>query len=367
MQVLTHSTRILGTLLVLGAALLTTGCLNRTPDQSGVSVSDDAGNSWEAAPDLQAENGNRPDVFPPMATTAVAAAPSKPDRIFTGTEDDLYVTSDAGKGWRQITDRLPDAAAVDVQDIAILSSEPNVVLVAGVSNGYGKVFRSVDGGRSFKAVFTTAEPKQPVNTVAFGQGRTIFAGDQTGNLFRSRDRGDSWQRVFSTESAISALAVSGRNLFVGTFGRGVFRSADAGNSFASASDGLQGQGVTVWSLAVGGGELYAGTQQGLFRTTDFGRSWREVNGPDAVRGALIQSVAVGGDTVYFASNAVVYRLSSDGTRFVPRQIDLAQSVSDIAPVSSARVYVSASSENLEQAGLFRNNLPVLQGVPAPAQ
>lgn len=366
MQVISHSTRIFGTLLVLGAALLTTGCLNRTPDQSGVAVSEDSGDSWQAIPDLQAENGSRPDVFPPMEATAVAAAPSKPDRIFTGTEDDLYVTSDAGQGWTLITDRLPDAAAVDVQDIAVLSSDPNVVLVAGVSNGYGKVFRSTDGGRSFKAVFTTSSPRQPVNAVAFGQGRTIFAGDEPGNVFRSRDRGDSWQRVFSTESTIRTLAVSGRHLFVGTSERGVFHSADGGDSFVAASNGLGGQALTVWSLAVQGGSLYAGTQQGLFRTGDFGRSWREVDGPDAVRGALIQAVAVGGDTVYFASNAVVYRLSPDGVRFIPRQIDLAQSVSDIAPVSATRIYVSASSENLDDPGQFRNGLPIVQGVADPA-
>ncbi|MEX2043690.1 MAG: hypothetical protein WD926_02225 [Patescibacteria group bacterium] len=367
MQAILHSTRIFGTLLVLGAALLTTGCLNRTPDQSGVAVSEDGGDSWKAVPDLQAENGNRPDVFPPMEATAVAAAPSKPDRIFVGTEDDLYVTGNAGQEWTLITDRLPDAKAVDVQDIAVLSADPNVVLVAGVSNGYGKVFRSTDGGRSFKAVFTTSAPRRPVGAVAFGQGQTIFAGDEPGNVFRSRDRGDSWQRIFSTESTVGTLAVSGRHLFVGTSDRGVFHSADGGDSFVAASNGLGGRALTVWSLAVGGGELYAGTQQGLFRTGDFGRTWREVDGPDAVRGALIQAVAVGGDTVFFASNAVVYRLSADGARFIPRQIELAQSVSDIAPVSAARIYVSASSKNLDEGGQFQNALPIVQGVSAPGE
>ncbi|HEY8109033.1 MAG TPA: hypothetical protein VIF43_03425 [Patescibacteria group bacterium] len=365
MEALQDSRRWIGTLLVLAAAFLSTGCLNQTPDQSGVFKSKDAGDSWQAIPDLRGEDGDRPDVFPPLQATAVGASPAKPDRVFAGTEDDLYLSNDAGKGWSLITDRLPDAGAVDVQDIAVLTSDPDVVAVAGVSNGYGKVFRSTDGGKSFRAVFTGADPQRAMSTVVFGQGRTLFAGDEDGNVFRSKDQGGAWQRVFSTESPVSALAVSGPHLFVGTFDRGVFHSADSGNSFENADEGLGDRSRTVWSLAVGGGSVYVGTQQGLFRSTDFGKNWRELNNPDMFRGALVQAVAVGGDTVYFASNAVMYRLSANGQGFIPRQLDLARSVTDIAAVSSGTVFVSASDKSLEGTGLFRDGLPVLQSGVAP--
>ena len=368
MQVLNHLKRVMGSVAVIGAALLTTGCLDRTPEQSGVSTSTNAGDSWQAIPDLQSDTGDRPDVFPPLEVTAVGASVAQPDRVFAGTEDDLFVTADAGKGWTSITGRLDKATAVDVQDILVSPRNPNLVYVAGVSNGYGKVFRSTDGGKTFRAAYTTATPKRSVNAVAFGSDdATVFAGDQEGNLVRSRDRGDSWQRVFSAGSAVSALATSGTNLFVGTFEQGIFHSANDGSSFRAVNRGLRNQARTIWSLAVGDGSLFAGTQAGLFRTTDFGRTWRAVNNPEAQPAARVQAVAVGGGTVYFASNSVVYRLSADDQRFIPRQIDLAQTVTDLFPVSASRVYAGASSKDLESAEQFRNGLPILQGGPVPGR
>ena len=68
------------------------------------------------------------------------------------------------------------------------------------------------------------------------------------------------------------------------FGPAVWKSTDLGASWGHSSDGLayeEGEEPikSVWSVAPGGGSLYAGVEPaGLFRSDDRGKSWRHVKG-----------------------------------------------------------------------------------------
>ncbi len=68
------------------------------------------------------------------------------------------------------------------------------------------------------------------------------------------------------------------------FGASVWKSEDLGASWTKSNAGLtypDGEDAikSVWSLAPGGGRLYAGVQPaGLFRSDDDGQSWRHVSG-----------------------------------------------------------------------------------------
>jgi photosystem II stability/assembly factor-like uncharacterized protein len=68
------------------------------------------------------------------------------------------------------------------------------------------------------------------------------------------------------------------------FGPAVWKSTDLGTSWSHSSAGLayeEGEEPikSVWSVAPGGGSLYAGVEPaGLFRSDDQGQSWRQVNG-----------------------------------------------------------------------------------------
>ncbi len=354
----TFASKILGSLIVLSAVLMSTGCLDRTPKQSGVFVTDDGGEGWRAAPDLAAPDANVPDAYPPLEVTAVGASAEAPDRVFAGTEDDLYRSTDAGRNWEEITGSLPQVKAVAVRDISIDPRAPGTVFVAGVSEGYGKVFRSTDEGKSFEAVFTGSVPGQAATAVAFGPDTTtVFVGDQEGNVYRSRDRGDSWQRVFSTESVVTSLAATGPHLFAGTLGSGVFYSPNTGDTFTPVNTGLPTDARSVWSMAVGNGGLYLGTEEGLFLTKDFGRSWRNVGNPLPEVGGRIQAVAAAGSQVFFGTNAVVYKVTPSGDRFVPRQLRLARNVTDLVAVSPERLYAGAHHRDFNFSERFVPGLP----------
>jgi len=91
----------------------------------------------------------------------------------------------------------------------------------------------------------------------------IFAGSN-GGVYRSYDRASTWTQVNNglTSSSILTIAVSGTDLFAGT-NVGVFRSSDSGSSWRQVNTGFSNPvNPVVWSLAVNGANIFAGTDGG---------------------------------------------------------------------------------------------------------
>ncbi len=139
---------------------------------------------------------------------------------------------------------------------------------------------------------------------------TLLVAFASGGLFRTENRGGSWEPLFDHESAmtIGAIAIGdadGKVLWVGTgeanssrtsyAGTGVFKSTDAGKSWRNM--GLPdshhiGRIVvdakspeTAWVAAVG--PLYSdGGDRGVYKTTDGGSTWRRTLFVDERTGAI---------------------------------------------------------------------------------
>ena len=75
--------------------------------------------------------------------------------------------------------------------------------------------------------------------------------------------------------SIGCFAVSDMNLFAGTQGSGVFLSTNNGTSWTEVNTGLTSS--FVYTLAVSGTNLFAGTYDGIFLSTNNGTSWTAVN------------------------------------------------------------------------------------------
>jgi hypothetical protein len=104
-------------------------------------------------------------------------------------------------------------------------------------------------------------------------GDVVLAGG-CGTL-RSGDRGNSWSLVDSISP--TCFAVQGATVFAGSDSAGVRFSSDAGISWAAVNDGLSDLHIT--SLAIAGGNLYAGTaESGVWRRSlsDFATAVHEV-------------------------------------------------------------------------------------------
>jgi len=117
----------------------------------------------------------------------------------------------------------------------------------------------------------------------FDSDRTLFV-ETRGNLFKSTDGGDRWQRLargLDTRSSMKGLVVSQQTpdaLYVATAGDGIYASQDGGETWQPASTGLENRDLNLLAIAPDDDQLLlaAGTERGIYRTADGGQSWATV-------------------------------------------------------------------------------------------
>jgi photosystem II stability/assembly factor-like uncharacterized protein len=149
-------------------------------------------------------------------------------------------------------------------------------------------------------------------------GTMIFAGTDTGGMFRSLDNGEHWIQINTGLAGrnISSLVVRGTTLFAGT-DNGIFRSTDNGTSWTAASTGLPNQ-ANVSSFTVSGTSIFSGTYgNGVFRSNDNGTTWTQAN--TGLSNTRIRTLAVSGSTLFAGTERGVFRAPLTGTTAVHTQ------------------------------------------------
>jgi photosystem II stability/assembly factor-like uncharacterized protein len=195
---------------------------------SGIYRSRDASETWSKIQGIP---------YTSRRTHVIYQHPTRPEVIFAGTTEGLWLSTDNGKpeSWRRMT-----APRVVINTIAIHPDRPDRVLLGADDVG---VLISVDGGESYEgsnAGFINRQVRAVIADKA-ERGR-IYAGvifdRANGGLFISEDGGVTW------------------------------------------SQSMNGMGVRdVYSLYQSDSNpatIYAGTNHGLFRSDDRGRNWTQV-------------------------------------------------------------------------------------------
>jgi hypothetical protein len=162
-------------------------------------------------------------------------------------------------------------------------------------------------------------------------GNNLFAGTINYGIFVSSNNGTNWTQTSLNNRTILSLAVSVSNIFAGTFANGVYLSTNNGASWTQTS---LGTGKDIYSLAVNGNYIFAGTgtpSEGVFLSTDNGTSWVQTSLNDkwiyslTVNGNyIIAGTGSPGYGVYFSTdngtswtqtslnNRIVYALAANG-------------------------------------------------------
>jgi len=114
---------------------------------------------------------------------------------------------------------------------------------------------------------------------------TLFISANNGDIYRSFDRGTTWQKakqlpMGSADTAFAMIAdptVPGK-LFAGTFGDGMYVSSDFGETWTKPTGtGLASGYVFDLEFDPLSGNLFAGTANGLYYTADGGINWNSLN------------------------------------------------------------------------------------------
>jgi photosystem II stability/assembly factor-like uncharacterized protein len=195
---------------------------------SGIYRSRDASSTWNKIQGIP---------YTSRRTHVIYQHPTRPEVIFAGTTEGLWVSTDNGKpeSWRRMT-----SVRLIINSIAIHPDHPDRIFLGTEDNG---VLISVDGGESYDASNAGFINRQVRAVLADKSERgRIYAGvifdHVNGGLFVSEDGGVTWRQSMS--------------------GMGV---RDVYSLYQSDSNPST---------------VYAGTNQGLFRSDDHGRTWTQV-------------------------------------------------------------------------------------------
>jgi photosystem II stability/assembly factor-like uncharacterized protein len=232
----------------------------------GVWRSTDYGTTWHPIFDGE----------PTGSIGAIAVAPSDADVIYVGsgeglqrpdlsTGDGIYKSTDAGTTWTHFG--LRDGQ--QIPQIVVDPRNADRLFVAVLGHPYGPneergVFRSIDGGRTFKkvlykdentgAVDVALDPSNANHVYAVlweaRQGsweNGVFTGPNSG-LFESNDGGDTWKPLTNGlpafEQGLGRIGITiapsdPRRMYAAVeaaTGGGLYRSDDAGQSWHKATD-----------------------------------------------------------------------------------------------------------------------------------
>jgi photosystem II stability/assembly factor-like uncharacterized protein len=156
----------------------------------------------------------------------------------------------------------------------------------------------------------------------------------------------TWQPIPPGGSRVQALASTAGSavVYAGTACGGVFRTPDRGATWQASNSGLQGFDVVALALAPGGAPLYAATGSGMFRSEDGATSWQATSFPGT---ATAMAMAPGApSTLYATGNTAIYRSDDGGetwNKVLP--VDFLPAALAIDAGSPQHVYMAYANDN----------------------
>ncbi len=196
-----------------------------------VARSIDGGASWSLiSPDLTGGDPfpNPIDPYPFGTVTTIGVAKSDPAVIYAGTDDArIWVTRDGGTNWVESTDpALPDRWVTK-----LLVSDTDADLAWLSFSGFRNdddtpyLFVTTDGGTRWTDI-TGNLPEAPINTLARSTDGALIVGSDIG-IFISADGGAQWdvlgQGLPQVPVTDLRVHVPSATLYASTFGRGIWQ------------------------------------------------------------------------------------------------------------------------------------------------
>ena len=300
----------------------------------GLFRSIDGGASWEAA------GTGLPMTYAKRITRAADAT------LYASTNDGIFKSTDHGKSWSVISDEAMGASNL----LAIDPTNPAILYAGDLRGG----FKSEDGGTTWHVL-----PQVPATggasslAILPADPHRLYESFSGGSMFRSRDAGETWERintgwshpvvnkvlVHASDPPVLYAALGSSSPRMGGF----FRSIDGGDSWQDAGAGLPN--AEIWSIVidpVNPRRIYAGTMTGVYVLD-------QLKLPPA-RTAAPPSSAPPAALVVTPPHQIA------GPRWQYLGLEGPWVVRAIAvdPGRSSTLYVAASDERAEHGGLFKS-------------
>ena len=292
---------------------------------------------------------------------AVAGVPGDAHRYWFGAVNGgVWETTDAGRTWQPRFDAQPIGS---IGALALAPSDANTIYVGSgeadmrsdIAQGDG-VYKSTDGGRSWANIGLRdsqqiarilVHPDNPGLVYVAALGHPYAPNPQRG-VYRSRDGGESWQKILGKDAATGAVDIvfepgNPRVLYAALWqtrrppwniyapsngpGSGVYKSTDGGDSWRR----IEGHGFPAAVGRVGFAisaaapqRVYAivdGVDGGLYRSDDAGANWARRSADERIWARCWYFCAITADPKLpdrvYAMNTIVLRSDDGGSTFLP--------------------------------------------------
>jgi photosystem II stability/assembly factor-like uncharacterized protein len=273
---------------------------------------------------------------------AFAVHPQRPEVIFAGTDRGLYRTENGGSTWKWTETALDP---YHIWALAINPNDPNIMFAGTRPSAF---FRSEDGGQTWEKLSVELAEECPAVTIPRVTGiaidpvdtNTIWAGVEVDGLHRSRDGGDTWERIQSglTNPDVHNVTVTpapgGGSRVWAVVDNDVASSTDSGETWAVVGTskvfpmnycrGILVQPGNPDTVFMGVGDYTPGSTGVIERSKDAGKSWETLTLPTAPNTAMWCFGAHAADPKrIYASSLYGYLYESldggDSWRKVPRE------------------------------------------------
>lgn len=197
----------------------------------------------------------------------LAVDPREPSIVYAALGP-VYRSADGGETWKALFGPSFTAVAVD-------PANPPVIYAGG-----RQLARSTNGGRTWETTLASGVDVSGLAVVP-GNPSTVLAAAYS-QFLRSADGGRTWVSTPFSVGVGSVVADPGSpGTAYFTDGLGLHKTTDAGVSWFLSGPLVNGQPVTFGRLGLSGGTLYLDTGSLIFRSDDGGGSWRQTGSAPA--------------------------------------------------------------------------------------
>ena len=239
----------------------------------------------------------------------------KPNVFYmAATGGGVWKTVDGGQTWKNVSDGYFGGS---MGEVAVSESDPNIVyagtgektLRGNVSPGYGGMFKTYDGGKTWENIGLKnsyqigniiVHPKNP-DVVFVAVIGNLFRDTPDRGVYKTTDGGKNWKKVLFANAGAGAADITfepgnARVLYATTWnirrtpyslssggeGSALWKSTDMGETWENIS-GNKGLPEGIWGIsgvtvsAVNPDRVYAlieNEKGGLFRSDDAGETWQ---------------------------------------------------------------------------------------------
>lgn len=301
---------------VLSGCALTTPSTTTTtsvPTKGSLLKSTDSGETWKVMWDKKL-NILTVDVL------TMAVNPFDSQNVLLGLKGKgILQTSDGGENWSMMKFN-----AEKVYGLVFDPADSRIIYATGIIGGRGKIFKTTDAGENWEEIYTSPADGPLVISLVLDKkdSRFLYASTSDNRIIKSSDAGKAWRYIYQEKSPMLKIALDERtgNIFMLQSGGNIFRSKDRGKSFEDITKKINSSlwgGPDSYVLEVdpsNAGWVYIAGKSGIFQSKDSGEKWESLLTLNDPNSYPIRSLAINPmnsrEIIYGAAQAV-YR-SVDG-------------------------------------------------------